>query len=208
MKSILTLYFVFIFLFGCSGQDKRVNFIKISPESLPEEIDYKGKVKLSVKWNDKNGKNIMIVTEFDSGKFFTPSWKSKLFAWQYIISNENVKMVWDIWDFAPKLYYKLRLIDTTFDLTDLNNDGYYEPSFIYNKVSDGLEPKILKLMMFNKGEKFAIRGVMPRQKSAKDKYEKNIDPSFENTNLKFKEYASKKWDDYVIKFKNKYWKQE
>lgn len=85
------------------------------------------------------------------------------------------------------------------EITDIDKNGYAEVSFMYRVFcSGGVDPQALKLIMYEKNRKYAIRGetlvTFPEQPAYGG--ETKIDPSFKTAPQEFQEFALTQWQKY------------
>jgi hypothetical protein len=196
----------------------KVTDIELDAKDIPKSVQYNGKIVASAKWMDKNGINYIIITETkektkklseaerDKGMYIGESLSSKeLFGYQYIINNETSEEVWKIQDFEKGCDADLTLefIKKSLSITDLNNNGIAESTFLYRQgcMSD-VSPLGYKLMMHEGKEKFAIRGTQKVVYEGVDPYggETNIDKSFDSAPEGFLDYAKKEWKKFQKQF--------
>ncbi len=169
---------------------------------LPDNVKYEGKIVAGCKWEDKNGANVILVTEMPE-KTTTKSgdeFKSKtLYGYHFIIGNEN-KQLWKIQDFVNdcQLDMNLSYIAKSLSLTDLDNNGIAETTFLYQMSCKGdVSPDDMKLMMHEGDKKYALRGSM-KLKMEGETYggEMTVDASFKSAPKEFLEYAKKQWNRF------------
>ena len=149
----------------CCGQG--INFTTISPNDFPKGIEYEGKIKNAVDWTDKMGKNIVILTEtaaYRDRNYEADDWsyKAELFAYHFVINGDSLSRIWRIYDFVPDCILDItaEFVENTFNITDLNNDGYAEIWLMYRvDCLGGADPVTTKIIMYEGQQKYAIRGV-------------------------------------------------
>ena len=207
-------YFLILSFVGCvqSPNDKKEvqddvviqtkNIMEINAVDIPTSLKYVGDIVKAVKWNDKNGEQYLIISKLEQGEYFTPTWKSELYAYQYT----NGKLSWDIKDFASNFYSKVMYVESSLEIRDIDDNGAYESFFLYKIDPDGLDPMIMKLMLHtDNAKKLPIRGILPKHKDDSAMYEKNIDKVFDDYNPDFKKNASDYWDSFFEYYKIKNW---
>lgn len=196
----------------------KVSDIELDVKDIPKSIQYNGKIVASAKWKDKNGINYIIITETkektkklseaerDKGMYIGESIASKeLYGYQFIIKDESSEEVWKIQDFEKGCDADLTLefIKKSLSITDLNNNGIAESTFLYRQgcMSD-VSPLGYKLMMHEGKEKYAIRGTQKVVYEGVDPYggETNIDKSFDSAPEGFLDYAKKEWKKFQKQF--------
>ena len=196
----------------------KVTDIEIDVKDIPKSVQFNGKIVASAKWKDKNGINLILITETkeknkklseaerDKGMYIGESLASKeLYGYQFLINNESSEEVWKIQDFEKNCDADMTLefIKKSLSITDLNNNGIAESTFLYRQgcMSD-VSPLGYKLMMHEGKEKFAILGTQKVVYEGVEPYggETNIDKSFDNAPEGFLEYAKKEWKKFQKQF--------
>ena len=233
MKNIAILFLFIISLSGCKQEKKEEikeskntelnkteneNFTltvnKIDSTQFPSSIKYEGFVKNAVRWKDKSGDHIVITTEtgyFVSKKFEHESDDSsdaELFAYHYIISGNEVKQTWKVYDFISDCPVDIvaSFVKNTFNITDLNNNGIAETWLMYKTVCHGdVSPSEMKIIMYEGNQKYAMRGENKVQVGTYDNGEKQFiggqfkfDENFKKAPKVFKDYAQNLWDKNLM----------
>lgn len=133
---------------------------------LPKGIQYEGAVKKAVRWDDKDGDHIVILSE--TGIYVNNKFKheneggdAELFAYHFIVQHDSAVQAWRIYDFIADCPVDIEasFIENSFKVTDLNNDGISEIWVMYKTVCHGdVSPSDMKIIMYQRTQKFAIRG--------------------------------------------------
>lgn len=159
---------------------------------IPEHLVIDKEIITKVKWQDKNGDNIVIFLEHDS----KDDNASELHCIQYIISETSVSRVWEAFDYVkPMDTLAFTVIEKTIEVTDLDDNGIGEISYIYNKKTPEEQHHMLRMNQNINDENL--------QKNIEGKVGESLEEGdhllvgFENTNVKFKEYCFTKWKKYV-----------
>ncbi|RZJ51930.1 MAG: hypothetical protein EOO44_13370 [Flavobacterium sp.] len=187
---------------------------KIDSTQFPASIKYEGFIKNAVRWKDKQGDNIVITTETGyhiNKKFkheFDDSSDAELFAYHYIISNNEAKQNWKVYDYISDCPVDLTasFVKNTFEVTDLNNNGIAEVWLMYKTVCHGdVSPSNMKIIMYEGKNKYAIRGENKVQVGTLENGEPQylggqfkLDENFKKAPKVFKEFALKLWNDNLI----------
>jgi len=233
MKNIAILLLGLIFFSSCKDEKKaetkesknqelnkteNENFVltvqKIDSTQFPASIKYEGFVKNAVRWKDKLGDNIVITTETGyhiNKKFEHESENSsdaELFAYHYIISGNQAKQTWRIYDFIADCPVDIvaSFVKNTFQVTDLNNNGIAETWLMYKTTCHGdVSPCDMKIIMYEGNQKYAIRGESKVAVGIDDNGEKQfiggeykMDENLKKGPKVFKEFAQKLWKDNLI----------
>lgn len=208
--------YIFILTILCSiptiGQT-RLQLTQLDTKKLPKEMKFDGKIKNAVKWTDKLGENIVILTE--TGKYLNKKIKhetdgldAELFAYHYIISNDSIKQTWRIYDyvFDCPVDIEASFIKNTFQVTDLNNDGIAEIWLMYKTVCHGdVSPCDMKIIMYQGRQKFAMRGqnrvydgILENGIKHYTGGEYQFDQAFKTGPKEFLEFAKKLWSKNIM----------
>lgn len=231
MKKITLLLLSFI-LFSSCKQDQKVeindtkdakieknkDFVltvdKIDSTQFLSSIKYEGFIKNAVRWKDNLGDNIVITTEtgYDINKKFKhefdDSSDAELFAYHYIISGNDAKQTWKVYDYISDCPVDLvaSFVKNTFKITDLNQNGIAEIWLMYKTVCHGdVSPSDMKIIMYEGNQKYAMRGENKVQVGVDDKGKKEFeggefkfDENFKKAPKVFKDYAQKLWNANLI----------
>jgi hypothetical protein len=178
---------------------------------LPKEIEYRGIIVEAVKWADALGDNVLILTQTGAYTLKDPiemKAQSEVGAYLFTKSKTDKKYTrqWKLYDFVDCFgvdmyagFYQRRLT-----ITDLDKDGTAEATFIYKTSCRGdISPGTQKLVMYEKNEKYALRGETLIQGGDPKKNSFNnfkADDKFKSQPV-FLEFAKKRWatigfDDY------------
>lgn len=141
--------------------------IKITVSDIPATIKVKGSVQEAWKWNDNLGENILI-TSFvaphdEKSKDGEEGQSAEIHAFHYAKKDGDYTQVWMMNDAV-----KLCPVDITCDfipgsvtVTDLDKDGIAEIKVQYSVACRGdVSPATMKLIMYENGIKYALRGNM------------------------------------------------
>lgn len=173
-------------------------------KEIPKDLKYDGKVIASAKWTDKNGDNVIIITETDikskedkKNPDADPEQSKQLYGYHYA----GNKLLWKIQDFVDKCTASLDLsyIPNSLSITDIDNNGIAESTFLYMLGCRGdVSPVGLKLMMHESESKYALRGeTFIKYENIADGGEiKEVDSSFNKAPNGFFDYAKKQWDKF------------
>src|ERR1051325_3350403 len=123
--------------------------------TLPDDIKYEGKIVAGAKWEDRLGANALIITET---KMKTSGEKrsKELYAYHFIIDGKNNRQLWKVTDYIRDCEQDVTLehITNSLTVTDLDNNGIAETTFIYKMACRGdVSPCELKLIMHEGAQK-------------------------------------------------------
>lgn len=192
------------------NEDFILNVNKIDSTQFPGAIKYEGFIKNAVRWKDKSGDNIVITTETGyhiNKKFkheFDDSSDAELFAYHFIISGNEAKQTWKVYDYISDCPVDLlaSFVKNTFKITDLNNNGIAETWLMYKKVCHGdVSPSEMKIIMYEGNQKYAMRGENKVQVGIDENGKKQFlggefkfDENFKKAPNVFKDYALNLWN--------------
>lgn len=192
-----------------TGQNTgKLEVLKFDKKDIPSDIKYKGKIIGGAKWKDANGENVLIVTETEiqngKDKEGNDAISKELFAYNYTIKSDGSTVLWQINDFVKDcpLDLALNLNPNSITVTDLNENGIAETTFLYRMSCKGdVSPDDLKLMMHEGKDKYALRGTNELKykvngKTTKEGGDYKVDASFDKAPKGFLDYAKQQWDKY------------
>lgn len=143
---------------------------KLNEKEIPANCNYKGKLKVGFTWKDKLGENVFIASE--SGEIGSESFNEEIgeyiyykeanvYAYHYVVSGSEVKLIRELHDFESKCEFDVNanFLPSTIQVTDLDSDNFGEVWMMYRTycLSD-VSPSDLKIIMFQNGQKYALRG--------------------------------------------------
>jgi len=178
---------------------------KLDRNSLPKSISYTGKLKNAVSWNDNTGTHYVVTSEtgiVDSKEAGSDGRNAELFACHYL-GKDSLRLTWRVYDFIRDCPVDLTasFVKNTFAVTDLDRNGQAEVWLMYRTVCHGdVSPSEMKIIMYENGKKYAVRGTSRIKVSEKD-YEGgayNFDPAFKAAPDVFKRYAKALWQKNII----------
>ena len=187
------------------GQIKTTN---LSLTKLPNGIKFSGKIKTAVRWTDKSGDNIVITTETGekTSKKEEPTddvREASLYAYHYIVGKDRTFLTWKIYDFVKDCSFDIEasFIKNSFQVTDLNNDGFAEVWIMYKTVcTSDVSPCDMKIIMYQGQQKYAMRGQNKVKVSDKEFYggDYKFDNAFLDGPTMFRDFAKKMWNKNIM----------
>jgi len=186
-----------------------VEMLVFDKSNLPPAIKYDGNVVTGKRWNDKNGENILILTKTNlkekkvrKSGYEETDLECELYGYHYVSSGGSYSLLWKIQDFVKECWFDLTLdfIPGSLSITDLNEDGIAESTFLYKmSCRSDVSPSELKLMMHENDVKYALRGEMLIKMegfTAGGNYK--VDKSFDSAPDGFLDYAKSQWKEYRL----------
>ncbi|WP_211321184.1 M949_RS01915 family surface polysaccharide biosynthesis protein [Arcicella aurantiaca] len=209
-KPYFKLFFAITVLFSTNllGQTP-IKSTKLDVNKLPYFIKVDGKAQNAVRWTDNLGDNIVVTSE--TGRYTPKKAKENeieeanadLFAYHYIITNNQAQQTWKVYDFIKDcpLDIEANYVKNTFQVTDLDKNGVAEVWLMYRTVCHGdVSPSDMKIIMYQGQQKYAMRG------RAKIKYgekefeggEYKLDPAFNKAPKVIIDFAKKLWNKNIL----------
>lgn len=187
-----------------SPQAATIQFISKSFSwDMARAVDYTGDLVAGKAWQDKNGDNLMVFSEkttyYESSEG-PGSTSIELHAYHYADAGDGYELIREVKDFEMDcgLANSARFLENLTEITDLDDDGYAEITFVYHLGCSGdISPRPQKLIMLENGEKYAIRGesILEMGPETTMGGETNIDPAFDNAPDGFLAHTKKVWEE-------------
>ncbi len=123
-----------------------------------------------------------------------------------VVHTVGKKEVWRAKDFVERCEFDLtlELLDGSIEVTDLDDDGEPEISFVYRLACrSDVSPRQVKLLMYEGATKYALRGDS-RERVGENEFmggEFKADAAFDQAPPKFLEFARAKWKTLVVDVK-------
>ncbi len=186
-----------------------VSMLQFDKSDLPSEIKYTGNIVTGKRWKDKNGENILILTKtkIKEKKVKQPDFgdnvrECELYGYHYVSSGGSYSLLWKINDLINDCVFDLTLdfIPGSLSITDLNDDGIAESTFLYKMACrSDVSPSVLKLLMHENDSKYALRGNMfIKVEGFTDGGNYKIDKAFDNAPEGFLEFAKSQWNEFKL----------
>ena len=185
--------------------DDGIQMLVFDRRDIPSEISYSGSIVTGKRWADNNGENILILTKTKirtkPDEYYQETLSSsELYGYHYVRSGDRYKLLWKINDFIKDCEFDLTLdfINNSLTITDLDNDGVAESTFLYKMACrSDVSPAGLKLMMHENDNKYALRGNMYINiQGYKEGGSYKIDNAFYSAPDVFLDYAKEQWRDF------------
>lgn len=185
---------------------------KLDKNTVPKNIQYNGNIVQMVRWTDRTGDNIVLLTATDATQSKNAPDDSNsdraLYVYHFLVSGDSIKQTWKAYDYVKECPVDMDLyfVDKAFAVTDLNKDGRAEVWIMYKASCHGdVSPIPMKIIMYQDNKKFAVRGTTKVQVSANE-YKGGkfaLDDAFKEGPTEFREYAEKLWKQHEVEG----WKQ-
>jgi len=191
-----------------------INLQKLNLDAIPGEIAYQGDVVEAYTYNDKTGKNIIILAE--SIMFETPEneygeveYYKNLYAYRFLNSGNDWKDIWRLYDNSENCFnYPIaKFVKSAFTITDLNEDGVAEIWLMYIVSCRGdVSPDPMFLKMYEGEKEYGITGLTKIDMSdgtggsfIKVGGEYELDDIFQNktTPPAFVNFAKNLWEKHI-----------
>lgn len=190
------------------------NALCAAQQPLPTEINYEGKQKGVLEWNDAQGKHLLLLTE--TGEYSSSKFKhendgldAELFAYHFLYDavTKKHKQVWRIYDYVSdcNLDIKAGFVPKAATHTDLNKNGIPEIWVVYQLQCTGdISPPEMKIIMYEGNKKHAMRGLCTgiEGNTVFEKGYYEFDSPFKAAAPVVKDFAKKLWqkhNKFIIK---------
>ncbi len=173
-----------------------------------EKVD--GNFLYGKRWHDANGDNVLVFTskevfkKMKGGEEGMGNFTRYLKVYHFASADaEKYKLIRLVQDFnenpcaSPPFVLEGDFYKESISVTNLDDDSFGEASFMYyfNCASE-INPRTVKLMMIENGEKYSIKGTDYIAEYYSDSGKKEFGSEFTTAPESFKEYAGKTWDKY------------
>ncbi|WP_103070403.1 M949_RS01915 family surface polysaccharide biosynthesis protein [Aquimarina sediminis] len=154
------------------NSDTTIKIDSLRYDDIPKYLDFRGTVVSSLKWKDVSGEKILIQTvtghfiwrdyDKDSTSYMLQD-KSELRAYLFEKKNKEsaFSQSWRIYDYTEcfGVDWFTGFIPKATTITDIDNDGISEISMPYVSICrGGMDPGTMKIIMYEGGIKYALRG--------------------------------------------------
>lgn len=132
------------------------------PARLPAGLAFEGSLSGGCTWEDRNGRNFLLLTLTEPRSDGAETLAISLYAYHYALRNDSLRLLRRIQDFERGCMFDLAVghVENSLQLSDLDQDGLAEICFLYTLgCRSDISPAGLKLMLLENGEKYALRGL-------------------------------------------------
>lgn len=134
-----------------------------SVEQVPEGVEVRGKQVAAYTWDDRQGKNLLVLAEQVSERDDDGTQSAFVYAAQYVLGGDRPKRVWMLYDDVQHCEFDagLRFDMAATKVTDLAGDGITQATVGYSRTcTSDVSPREFKLIMHvGKSQKYRLRGV-------------------------------------------------
>ncbi len=221
MKKISIIIILSLLIFGCGNKEDTKDIgtteaeqneinqsfkIGIFDENMAKLVKFKGDLLFGKSWTDKLGENLLVfsqkeIIKEENGDEPEPDRLTrKLYAVHYAKSKDVYKLIREVQDFTTDCGFENRakIMKESVTITDLDKDDFAEITFAYRLgCTSELSPDVLKLIMLENSEKYAIRGDT-RVQYRPDEFvggATDIDSNFDNAPEVFLNHAKSIWKE-------------
>jgi hypothetical protein len=130
---------------------------------VPEEVEVQGKQVAAYTWDDRQGKNLLVLAEQISQREDDGTQSAFVYAAQYLIDGDHPKRIWMLYDDVQRCEFDaaMRFDMAATNVTDLSGDGITQATVGYTRTcTSDVSPNEFKLIMHvGKSQKYRLRGV-------------------------------------------------
>lgn len=134
-----------------------------SIDQVPEGVEVRGKQVAAFTWDDRQGKNLLVLAEQVGERDDDGTQSAFVYAAQYLIDGNRPKRVWMLYDDVQHCEFDalLRFDMAATKVTDLSGDGITQAIVGYSRTcTSDVSPNEFKLIMHvGKSQKYRLRGV-------------------------------------------------
>ena len=130
---------------------------------VPEGVEVQGKQVAAYTWDDRQGKNLLVLAEQISQREDDGTQSALVYAAQYLIDGDRPKRIWMLYDDVQRCEFDaaMRFDMAATKVTDLSGDGITQATVGYTRTcTSDVSPNEFKLIMHvGKSQKYRLRGV-------------------------------------------------
>jgi hypothetical protein len=212
MMKITSLHLFCLFLLSvgthCAAQTPSgIQRLPVDVQRLPAGVTVTGQVVHAEHWQDKAGEHLLLLS-LGPVVGHKPNTRNpdgyhdqNLYGYQFSKQGGSFVRLWQVQDFVRECEFDLTcdFLLPSVQLTDLNNDGIAETSFLYKiGCRSDISPVKLKLIMHNGTAKYVLRGET-QTKDGTSTYGGTYkpDPAFTAADARFLAFARQQWPRFA-----------
>jgi hypothetical protein len=200
---------VFLLIVLCLSEyssAQQLPFTRLSGSDIPRYAVPDSALKAAYEWVDHNGRHLTLISETGAtphvGSEENDSRDARLRVNDYLYDNALPKLLWTIADSIIDCPVEISCatIDSTFEVTDLDNNGIGEVWIMYkNSCYGDVSPISMSLVMYQGQAKHVMSGTTRVRPSRVEVSggEYRFDSNFLSLPRVFRERAKKKWRAHV-----------
>jgi hypothetical protein len=175
---------------------------------LPPDLKIKGELVVAKQWKDSEGENLVALSSLSKTSRLQDDERSAyLYGTQWRKIGSEWRPVWTMSDKveACNLDMTCAFRTESLEITDLDNNGIAEVSFLYRTGCRGdISPDTQKLLLYEGPRKYALRGtvkvVMPTEGRKKEVFGGvyKADPAFDKGPPAFLRFAVDQWAKFGV----------
>src|SRR5690606_3137542 len=154
------------------NSDTKMNIDTLSYDDIPKYLEFRGTVVEALRWKDNASEKILVQTvtgQFnwkdyeENSKEYMIQDKSELYVYLFEQKQNDNKFnfSWKIYDYTEcfGVDWFTGFIPKATTITDLDKDGITEITIPYVLICrGGMDPGVMKIIMYEDGIKYALRG--------------------------------------------------
>lgn len=177
----------------------------VKPATAAEilQMPFEGELIQAINWTDKGGKNTLIFSGKPAYPIDEDMRRAEFFAYTYASGgNGSPALLWQIREAVDSCYCDcaVELTDSPVILSDLDQDGYAEASFMYflNDLCDA-SPMDTKLIVASRNQTFFLEGHTRRFLAPGISSFQKISTSenFDQASPPIRDFAHLHWESYI-----------
>lgn len=164
---------IWLHIWDRDSSDKSLKVDTIGYDDIPKYLDFRGTVVEALKWTDKLGDNILVLSvtgwfpwkDYDKEDstiyMLQDKWELYAYLFRKGANEVNFRRAWKVYDYNEcfGVDWFAGFIPNATTITDLDDDGIAEVSMPYVLICrGGVDPGTMKIIMYEGNEKYALRG--------------------------------------------------
>lgn len=186
----------------------KIEILNFDKSELKKIKDIKGEFKHGLKWKDSRGENLFIFTlensfrQWDMEEEGMGDYVYLINAYHYSIDKKKYKLEKNYINITsecgfPPFELEADFNSKAFEITDIDNDGIAEISFIYYyNCSSEINPKTINLVFIDKGKPYIVRGSELMLTYYPESGQRYFGHEFRGASEEILDFVTKKWDEH------------